>query len=67
MFNLYIDKGVFPNRLKQAVITPVFEKDNPFDKTNYRAKLISQILSKAFERCLYDQIFDHIDSILSKI
>lgn len=26
MFNLYIDKGLFPNELKQAIITPIYKK-----------------------------------------
>ena len=57
----------FPNVLKQAVITPIYKKDNPFDKTNYRTISILPILSKVYEWCLYDQIYDHFDSILSKI
>ena len=39
---------------------------DPFEKTNYRPISILPILSKAFERCLYDQIYWYIDSILSK-
>ena len=41
MFNFYIEKNTFPNRLK---------KDNPFDKTIYRPISILSVLSKAFER-----------------
>ena len=36
MFNLYADKGVFPNGIKQGVITSIYKKDNPFDETNDR-------------------------------
>ena len=36
MFNFYTDKGIFPNELKQVVITSLYKKDNPFDKANYR-------------------------------
>ena len=39
----------FPNVLKQAVITPIYKKDNPFDKTNYRTISILPILSKVYE------------------
>ena len=57
MFNSYIDKTYFPNSLKQADITPVYKKD----EIN-----ILPSLSKAFEKCLYDQIYAYTDSILSK-
>ena len=59
MFNLYINKGVFLNGLKQAVITSLYKI---FGKTNYRPLSILPILSKVFERCLYDPIYDHLDS-----
>ena len=54
IFNFYIDNNTFPNGLKKADIKPVYKKDDPFDKTNYRPISILPVLSKAFERCLYD-------------
>ena len=67
MFNFYIDKASFPNSLKQADITPVHKKDETSDKNNYRPVSILPSFSKAFEKCLYDQIFAYTDSILSKV
>ena len=32
LFNETITKGVFPDNLKLADVTPVFKKDDPFDK-----------------------------------
>ena len=66
MFNFYIDKTSFPISLKQAHITPVHKKDDTNDKNNYRPVSILPSLSKAFEKCLYDQIYAYTDSILSK-
>ena len=66
MFNSYIDNNTFLNGLKKADIKPVYKKDDPFDKTNYRPISILPVLSKAFKRCLYDQIYEYIDIILSK-
>ena len=66
MFNFYIDKTAFPNSLKQADITPVHKKDDTNNKNNYRPVSILPFLSKAFEKCLYDQIDVYTDSILSK-
>ena len=36
LFNETITKGVFPDNLKLADVTPVFKEDDPFDKKNYR-------------------------------
>ena len=36
MFNFYIDNNSFPNGLKKADIKPVYKRDDPFHKTNYR-------------------------------
>ena len=32
LFNETITKGVFPDNLKLADVTPVFKEDDPFDK-----------------------------------
>ena len=66
IFNFYIDNNTFPNGLKMADINPVYKKDDPFDKTNYRPISILPVLSKPFERCLYDKIYEYIDTVLSK-
>ena len=66
MVNFCIDKTFFPKSLKQADITPVHKKDDTHDKDNYRTISILLSLSKAFEKCLHDQIYAYTDSILSK-
>ena len=67
MFNFYIDNNTFPNALKKADIKPVYKKDDPFDKTYDRPISILPVLSKAFECCLHDQIYEYIDIISSKV
>ena len=66
MFNFYIDKISFPNSLKQTAITPVHKEDDANDENNCRPVSILPSLSKAFEKCLYDQICSYASSILSK-
>ena len=61
MFNFYIDNNTYPNGLKKADIKPVYKKDDPSDKTNYRSISILPVLSKVFERFLYDQIYEDIE------
>ena len=43
MFNFYSDNNTFPNGLKKADIKPVYKKDDPFDKTNYRPISVSPV------------------------
>ena len=69
IFNFYIGNNTFPNGLKKADCKPVYKKDDPFDKTFYRPISILPVLSKpfVFERCLYDEIYEYFDPVLSKI
>ena len=66
MCNFCIDKTSFPNSLKQADIASIDRKDGTNGKNNYRPLIILPSLSKAFEKCLYDQISAYTDSILSR-
>jgi hypothetical protein len=61
-----IDSGIFPNRLKEAQLTPIFKKNDPSLKGNYRPVSILPIPSTNFEKVLsvqfsdfFDNIFDH--------
>ena len=66
MFNFYIDNNTFPNELKEADTNPVYKKDDLFEKANYMPISILPILSKAFEHCLCDQIYEYIGNISFK-
>ena len=49
-----INKGIFPDSLKIANITPVHKKNEPTDKENYRPVSVLPLFSKVFEILLYD-------------
>ena len=57
-------KGLFPDSLKLANITPVHRKDEPTDKENYRPVSVLPLLSKIFERLIYDQLNEYLDQYL---
>ena len=65
-FNNAEDKGVFLSELKQADIKPIYQNESRNEKENYRSVSILPNLSKIFERCMYDQLKDHFDKLLSK-
>ena len=46
IINMSIDSGIFPNRLKEAQVTPLLKKNDPLLKSNYRPVSILPIPSK---------------------
>ena len=60
-------KAYFPDSLKIANITPAHKKDKPTDKENYRPVSVLPLLSKAFERVLYDQLSEYLEKYLSTL
>ena len=47
--------GSFPDSLKCANARPIYKKVDPFDKKNYRLVSILPLLSKVYERVIYEQ------------
>ena len=47
-------KGVFPDSLNIPSITPAHKEDEPTVKENYRPVSVLSLLSKVFERLIYD-------------
>ena len=56
----------FPSNLKAADILPTHKKKDKSDIENYRPVSILPMLSKIYERCMYDQMYKYFDQILSK-
>ena len=56
IINDCIEKGIFPNDLKLADVSPIFKKEDSFKKENYQPVSILPHMSKVFERILYKQI-----------
>ena len=55
LFTEILRPGNFPDRLKLADITPVFKKNIPLQKENYRPVSVLPIASKIFERIMQKQ------------
>ena len=65
--NKSIETGCFPDSLKEPNITPIFRKDDPLDKSNYRPVSFVPLISKVFERLIYDQLSEYTESFLNHI
>ena len=60
-FNKCADKGVFPDDLKHADVTPIHKKKDKSDKTNYRPVIILLNTSKIYEKLIYNRLCDYFD------
>ena len=59
--------GKFPITLKNANVTPVQKKYDPTDKTNFQSISVLPLLSKVFERVIYNQLGQYMDTFLNKL
>ena len=53
--------------MKIANITPVHKKGEPTNKENYRPVSVLPLLSKVFERLLYDQLSAYLEKYLNTL
>ena len=65
--NESLTNNKFPDTLKLSDITPVFKKLDPSDKANYRPVSILPLLSKVFEKIMYDQLYEYIEHFLNQL
>ena len=63
IINVSIKEGYFPDELKLAEITLIFQKKDGLDEENYS---VLNYVSKIFERIMYHQINDFMTDKLSK-
>ena len=56
-FNQSFINSEFSHCLKQAEVIPVFERKEKLDKFNYRPVRVLPVISKIYERLMYDQIY----------
>ena len=66
-FNEAILSGKFPDSLKLLNIVPVHKKKDPTDKCNYRLVSILLLLSKAFEKIIYDQLYIYMNNFFNEL
>ena len=59
-----LKKDEFPCFVKHADVIPVHEKEIKSDNVNYRPLSILPILSKIYEKLMYQQLYEHFNSIL---
>jgi hypothetical protein len=61
IFNLSLNLGVFPNKLKTSRIVPIFKAGDPESCDNYRPISLLSSLSKILEKMVSIQLVNHLD------
>ena len=56
IFNFSIFSGSFPESWKIAHVAPIFEEGKPDDHSNYRPISVLPVVSRIFEKLIYDQL-----------
>ena len=64
--NEALKTGSFPNSLKCANVRPVYKKVDYFDKSNYRPVSILPLLSKVYERVIYEQAWNYFETVFNE-
>ena len=65
--NSAILNGKFLSELKMADVVPIFKKDDPFEKANYRPISLLPSLSKVHEKLIYQQLNTFFENKLSPL
>ena len=67
LFNLCIDKSIYPDNMKDAIIKPIYKNNNIQLITNYRSISLLPQISKLFEKIIYNRLsnFIHKNNIIN--
>ena len=63
---VFYERGI-PRLFKTSNVSPIFKKDHPLDKGNYRPVSIFPLLSKVYEKLLFNWLFDYVENIFNLI
>ena len=60
IYNYSLHTGIFPDRLKTAVVKPMHKKGDKFNISNYRPISLLPTFSKIFEKAMYSRLNQHL-------
>jgi len=59
--NAALSSGVFSDRLKYAIVKPVYKKGSKQDISNYRSISLLTSFSKVLEKIIYNKLYTHLE------
>ena len=60
LFQLSLEKGVFPGDLKMAIVTPIYKASDNSDISNYRLISVLSSFPKILERLMYNCLYKYL-------
>ena len=63
IINQMFTTGIFPTRLKQAKVIPLYKKDEDYLIKNYRPVSLLPAISKVAERVMHNQLHEHFHNL----
>jgi len=60
--NSVLNSGIYPNRLKYAIVKPIFKKGSKQDISNYRPISILTSFSKILEKLIFNRLYNHLET-----
>ena len=60
--NLSFTQDVFPKELKLANVLPLYKLEEPYSFNNYRPVSLLCVLSKVFEKVIYDRLLEFLET-----
>ena len=66
-YNNSLFSTIFPSVLQKADISPIHKKKSKLDIENYRPVSILPVLSKIYERCMFDQMYAYFSVVSVKV
>ena len=61
IFNSSLQQGIFPEDLKNATISPIYENGDKSDCSNYRPISVLSNVAKILEKIVYNQLISYIN------
>ncbi|CAB3995716.1 Hypothetical predicted protein [Paramuricea clavata] len=67
LFNKSLSSGQLPSEWKLSNVCPIPKESPLHEVSNYRPISLLSLVSKVFERCIYNRLIDHISSKLNEL
>ncbi len=62
VLNLSLEQGIFPEKLKYAVVTPIYKNGERNKMGNYRPVSVLPAFSKVYERVMYNRLLLYLEN-----
>lgn len=62
IFNCSIETSIFPTEWQLARVSPLFKKGSKTELENYRPISVLPVVAKLFERVIYNQLYNYLNS-----